>query len=168
MTAVTADMVGKLRAETGAPLMKCKTALIQAEGDMQRALPILRRLAGITIAPAESATTQGYVAVYMHQENQIVALVELACDTDFVARSKAFRSVASELAMQVAATVPTAIASGDDGDAAQDYLLTQEWVRDPDRTIGSLLDDLRLKMRENIYVRRFTRWRVGEALSATV
>ncbi|RYF40288.1 MAG: hypothetical protein EOO38_22120, partial [Cytophagaceae bacterium] len=113
MMVTTADMVGKLRATTGAPLMKCKTALVAAEGNMEQALPILRRIAEVVTVPMELASTQGYVAVYTHQDNQVVALVELVCDTDFVARSDEFRSVANELAMQVAASAPVAISPRD-------------------------------------------------------
>lgn len=198
---ITAKLVNDLRATTGAPLMKCKAALVEANGDLAEAGRVLRQ-SGMSAAPTgRPLGSEGYIALYAHPGNQIVSMVELGCDTDFVARSEAFRTVASELAMQVAATGPNALTPDDLPEATRDEeyrsaraqtdadpktatkaanlreqiantraektlaercLLTQEFVRDPDRTVGSLLDDLRLQVREGVHVRRFARWRVGE------
>jgi elongation factor Ts len=203
---VTAKLVNDLRAITGAPLMKCKTALVTANGDLAEAGRVLRQSGISATSTGRALGSEGYIALYAHPGNQIVSMVELGCDTDFVARSDAFRTVASELAIQVAATAPDALTPDDlpdavrneeyqvvkartDGDPktatkapdlreqiartranknlAERCLLTQEFVRDPDRTVGSLLDDLRLQVREGVHVRRFARWRVGET-AATI
>lgn len=199
---VTAAMVSALREKTGAPLMMCKAALVQAGGDPSRAETILRE-SGIKPATVQAEGNQGYVAVYVHPGNQVVGLVELACTTDFVARSAEFRAVANELAMQVAASAPFAVstdhlppnvreretqdvrtlvetdpkmtgkpealrqeivAKKTEKRLAEMCLLTQPYIRDPKTPVGSLVDSLRLQVREGIYVRRIARWQVGESL----
>lgn len=195
---ITAARVSELRNRTGAPLMMCKAALVETGGDLEQAAQIVRKARAIRIDTAEgSAGKQGYLAVYAHPGSQIVSIVELSCDTDFVARSEDFRAVAKELAMQVAATAPIALRPGDLSEDARDEifriaqeqtdsqgrtagktaemreqiardraskrvieqcLLTQDSIRDPKVTVGSLLDDLRLRVREGVHVRRFVRW----------
>jgi elongation factor Ts len=204
MIEITASLVNELRSATGAPLMKCKAALRESNGDLDQAGRLLRQKGTEGITPRASVGNQGYIAVYSHPGSQIVSLVELACDTDFVARSEAFRSIAGELAMQVVATAPVALSPSDlpetmraeelrmakaqtetdtrtamkpielreqiarskaDKVFSEKCLLTQPWVRDPKVSVGSLMEDLRLRVREGIYVRRFARWSVGETLT---
>lgn len=202
MVEITATMVNELRAITGAPLMKCKAALIDAQGNFDQAERWLREH-GVKTSLVEATGNQGYIAVYAHPGNQSVALVELASTTDFVARSEEFQKVASELAMQVAAMSPIAISVEDishevreneiatvraqlDTDPKtankpeslreeiarakvgkkleEQCLLTQDSIRDPKVKVGSMIDDLKLKVREGVYVRRIARWQVGEGL----
>jgi elongation factor Ts len=202
VTAITAKMVSALREATGAPLMKCKAALVETGGDLSRAESVLRER-GVGTVPAQTEDNQGHVAVYVHPGSQIVGLVELACRTDFVARSEEFRAVAQELAMQVAAAAPTAISvdalpislreqevervraevEADPKMAhkpealrqevarkkaetrlEEQCLLTQAYIRDPKARVGALVDDLNLRVREGVYVRRIARWQVGEPL----
>ncbi len=201
-TPITAQMVSALRETTGAPLMKCKAALQTVGGDMAQAETLLREQ-GVKTSPTQKEGNQGYIAVYMHPGNQVVGLVELACTTDFVARSTEFRAVADELAMQVAASAPSVISMdylpsevreaeialvqrqvetdrkmANKSEALraeivakkvanaleERCLLTQMYIRDPNQSVGALIDDLKLRVREGIYVRRIARWRVGEPL----
>ena len=202
MIEITAVMISELRAITGAPLMKCKVALIDAQGNRDQAVQWLREQ-GAKPSPVDTLGSQGYIAVYTHPGNHTVALVELACTTDFVARSEEFQKVANELAMQVAAMSPTTIAIEDIPPAVRENeiaavraqldadpktankpeplreeiartkvgkkleeqcLLTQDSIRDPKVKVGSMINDLKLKVREGVFVRRIVRWQVGEGL----
>jgi elongation factor Ts len=202
MIEITAKMVNALRESTGAPLMKCKAALTESGGDLARAEVILRNH-GVPMPSVDEAGNQGYIAVYIHPGNQIVGLVELASTTDFAARSEEFRTVANELAMQVAASSPVAISvdslpsevrenevrivraqiaadpkmAGKPDSLREEIvrnkvaksleercLLTQAYIRDPKIRVSSLVDGLKIKIREAVYVRRIARWRVGETL----
>lgn len=108
MTAVTADMVKALREQTGAGMMDCKTALSEAQGDMQAAIEVLRKKGLKDLSKRAGKTAaEGTLGVYIHPGDQIAALVELNCETDFVARGQEFRDTARDLAMHVAAMKPT-------------------------------------------------------------
>lgn len=202
MTEITAKMVSTLRERTGAPMMKCKIALVEADGDLSHAETRLREQ-GMKATPVAQEGNQGYIAAYIHHGNQLVGMVELACTTDFVSRSEEFRAVAKELAMQVAASAPLAISVDDLPDDTRENalttaqaqvkvdpktagkspalqeeiaqkkaaksleeqcLLTQPYIRDPKVAVGTLIENLKLQVREGIYVRRISRWRVGETL----
>jgi len=202
MIEISAKLVSALRETTGAPLMKCKAVLQTANGDIARAESLLREQ-GVKTSEAVASGNEGYIAVYTHPGSQVVGMVELACTTDFAARSDEFRQVAHELAMQVAASAPIAISVEHLPAATREHeiqvvqaqmeadpkmadkpaalraeivqnkttkrleekcLLTQPYIRDPNVRVGSLLDDLKLKVREGVYVRRLACWRVGETL----
>lgn len=107
MTAITSDMVKKLRETTGAGMMDCKKALTEAEGDMEKAIEVLRKK-GLKDLEKRSGKTaaEGMIGVYTHPGDQVVAIVELNCETDFVARGEEFKSLARDLAMHVAAMKP--------------------------------------------------------------
>jgi len=167
MMAVSAETVKKLRDLTGAGMLDCKKALEETGGDLEKAKEILRQR-GIAIAEKKAAqeTRQGLVEAYIHADGRLGALVELNCQTDFVARTDGFRALAHELAMQVAATDPQHIApeelpAGSDGDPEELCLLVQPFVRDPSRTIQDLINDTIAKTGENIRVRRFARFHLG-------
>jgi elongation factor Ts len=165
--AVSAETVKKLRDLTGAGMLDCKKALEETGGELDKAKEILRKR-GIAIAEKKAAqeTRQGLVEAYIHPDGRLGALVELNCQTDFVARTDEFRALAHELAMQVAATDPQHIASDElpadsDGNPEELCLLTQPFIRDPGRTIQDLINDTIAKTGENIRVRRFARFHLG-------
>jgi elongation factor Ts len=167
MMAVSADTVKKLRDLTGAGMLDCKKALEETGGDLEKAKEILRQR-GIAIAEKKAAqeTRQGLVEAYIHADGRLGALVELNCQTDFVARTDGFRALAHDLAMQVAATDPQHIApeelpAGSDGEPEELCLLVQPFIRDPSRTIQDLINDTIAKTGENIRVRRFARFHLG-------
>ena len=164
---VTVDDVRRLREETGAGVMDAKRALEEAGGDFERARTLLRER-GIAAAArrAERATGQGVVEAYIHGAGRIGALVELNCETDFVARTDAFRALARDLAMQVAAMDPLALLPEDVpadvvGDRAQHALLTQAFIKDGSRNIQELIQDVIAQTGENIRVARFARFELG-------
>jgi elongation factor Ts len=167
MMAVPAETVKKLRDLTGTGMLDCKKALEEAGGELEKAKEILRQR-GIAIAERKAAqeTRQGLVEAYIHPDGRLGALVELNCQTDFVARTDEFRALAHDLAMQVAATDPQHIApeelpAGSDGDPQELCLLAQPFIRDPSRTIQDLINDAIAKTGENIRVRRFARFHLG-------
>ena len=165
--AIPAETVKKLRDLTGAGMLDCKKALEETGGELDKAKEILRKR-GIAIAEKKAAqeTRQGLVEAYIHPDGRLGALVELNCQTDFVARTDGFRDLAHELAMQVAATDPQHIApdelpAGSDGNPEELCLLAQPFIRDPSRTIQDLINDTIAKTGENIRVRRFARFHLG-------
>jgi elongation factor Ts len=166
--AISTEAVKELRQATGAGVMECKRALEEANGDMERAADILRQR-GLALAEARAhrATTQGLVECYIHAGGRIGAMVELNCETDFVARTDAFKALAHDLAMQVAATGPLSISpddlpSGAEGDPGEMCLLLQPYIRDPSRTIQELISEAIAQTKENIQVRRFARFELGQ------
>jgi elongation factor Ts len=166
--AVSTEAVKELRQRTGAGVMECKRALEEAEGDMEQAAEILRQR-GLALAEARAhrLTTQGLVECYIHAGGRIGAMVELNCETDFVARTDTFKALAHDLAMQVAATNPLSIAPDDlppgaEGDPGEMCLLLQPYIRDPSRTIQELVSEAIAQTKENIQVRRFARFELGQ------
>jgi elongation factor Ts len=164
---VSAETVKKLRDLTGAGVLDCRKALEEAGGELEKAKEILRQR-GVAIAEGKAAqeTRQGLVEAYIHPDGRLGALVELNCQTDFVARTDGFRALAHDLAMQVAATDPQHIATeelppGSDGNPQELCLLAQPFIRDPSRTVQDLINDTIAKTGENIRVRRFARFHLG-------
>ena len=165
---VSVDSIKALREETGAGVMDCKRALEAADGDVARAQDILRQ-EGIASAAKKSsrATNDGVVESYIHSGGRIGVLVEVNCETDFVARTPEFRELAHNLAMQVAAMDPLHIDQSDlpegvEVNPQEACLLQQAFIRDPSKTIDDLLKESVGKLGENIRVRRFTRFALGE------
>ena len=195
----TAKDVSELRARTGAGMMDCKKALQETNGDMEKAVEYLRTKG---IAKAEKRvgkeTSEGVIGSYVHHNGKIAVLVELNCETDFVARTDAFKELARMIAEHVAAAAPLGVdkdsvpaekvekeraifaeqvrASGKpenlidkivDGKVEAYYkdvaLLHQAWVREPKKTIGDLVKETSAKVGENIQVRRFVRFQLGES-----
>ncbi len=166
--AVTVENIKALRDITGAGVMDSKKALEEAGGDLKRAEDILRQQ-GIASAAkkASRATNQGVIESYIHSGGRIGAIVEVNCETDFVARTDDFRELAHSLAMQIAAMSPSYVdeASAPEGekvDAAQDCLLQQPFIRDPSKTVQELVTETVGKLGENVRVRRFSRFSLGE------
>ena len=165
---VSAAEVKALRERTSAGVMECKNALEEAEGDVERAIEVLRaRGAALAEKRAHRETSQGLVECYIHAGGRIGAMVEVACETDFVARTDPFKVLAHDLAMQVAATNPLSVSeedlpSGAEGDPAELCLLHQPFIRDDSRTVGDVVNEVIAQTGENIRVRRFSRFELGQ------
>jgi elongation factor Ts len=196
---ITASLVKDLRERTGAGMMECKKALSETSGDIERAIEVLRKQ-GMARASSKAGreARQGLVHAYIHPGDQLGVLIEVSCETDFVARTDDFRDLVRSLAMQVAATGAQSVdrASIDpaviererailleqakttgkpeavltkivDGKIEKYYeeivLLEQPTIRDPDRKVKELLDQAIAKLGENIVVRRFAKFRIGDA-----
>jgi len=164
---VSPAAVKELRELTGAGMLDCKRSLEEAGGDFDKAKNILRKK-GIALAAkkAERATAEGLVQTYLHHDGRLGALVEINCETDFVARTEDFSKLAQDIALQVAATNPTYLASDDipqgtEGDAKQLCLLLQPFVRDESMTVADMVRETVRKTGENIRIRRFARFELG-------
>jgi len=160
--------VKELRDQSGAGVMDCKKALLQAEGDTDRALQILKEK-GLLKAKkkAERATTQGLIEAYIHIGGRIGAMVEVNCETDFVARTDEFKELAHHLAMQVAALLPQfvseeEVSEGVDIEPEAACLLLQPYIKDPGKTVQDIITETIAKVGENIRVKRFIRFELGD------
>lgn len=190
--AVTTEMVKELRARTGAGIMDCRRALEEAGGNLDAAAGLLRAKGLAAVAKrAGRATSEGVIETYVHTGSRLGAMVELNCETDFVARTDEFRSMAREIAMQVAAAAPryvskdevtpdlmaerrAAIAAESPGASDGDLdrrlgqwieevvLLEQPYIRDAGRRVRELITEAAARVGEHIAVRRFTRFKLGE------
>ena len=196
--AISAQAVKELRERTGAGMMECKAALTEAGGDTEAAIDILRaRGAAKAAKRAEREAREGSVGSYIHMGGKIGVLVEINCETDFVARNDAFQALVRDVAMHIAAAAPVAIRREDfpsdlverernvyreqmkesgkpeqiwdkivDGKLekffAEQALLEQPFVKNPDLTVGQLITEAASKTGEKIEVRRFTRFALGE------
>lgn len=160
---ISASAVKELREKTGAGIMDCKRALQETEGNMEKAAEALRQK-GLTrhLKLAGRAATQGVIESYIHTGGRIGALVEVNCETDFVARTEEFRTLAREIAMQVASMNPQTAGAMDD-ETDENSLLNQEYIRDSRRTIRDLIKETIGKVGENIQVSRLIRFEVGTA-----
>ncbi len=198
MTVVTIEMIKELRQATGAGVLDCKKALEIAGGDLEKAISYLRRR-GLAIAAkkAHRATKEGLIECYVHSDGRLAAMVELNCETDFVARTEEFRRLAHELAMQVAATNPQYLSPEEippevlaakrdeyraqameegkpeqvierivEGKLEKFYqdvcLLKQPFIKDDDLTVEQLIAQTIAKVGENIVLRRFVRYELGD------
>ena len=196
--AITAKMVSDLRSRTGAGIMDCKKALTETNGDMDEAIRRLREQ-GLKASEVKGsrATEEGLIVSYIHPGSRIGTLVELNCETDFVARTEQFQQLAKEIAMQVAAAKPKYVNAEEvpteelesekailltqakqegkpdyiaerivDGRISKFYsetcLLQQPYIRDPDKTIQGLVQDAIAQLGENIVVKRFVLYVLGQ------
>ena len=151
--AITTEQVKQLRQETGARIMDCKKALEDAKGDLKLAKKYVQEKG---LARAEKSTDReagaGYIASYTHATGQIASLVELLCETDFVAANEEFRQLAKNLAMQVAAMAPQ----------SKDEFLAQDFIRDSEHNVEMTIKALSGKIGEKIVLGRFVRFVVGQ------
>jgi elongation factor Ts len=196
---ITAEMVRKLREETGAGMMECKHALVEAEGDGTKARELLRKK-GLAAAAKKASRTasEGVVASYIHPGSKIGVLVEVNCETDFVAKTDQFQALVKDIAMHVAASAPTYVSKEEvpaelldkekeiyreqakaqgkpdkvidriaEGKLKDFYsnvcLLEQPFIKEPKKTVGQLVTEQIAVIKENIVVRRFARFKLGEA-----
>ena len=164
---ISAAAVKELRELTGAGMLDCKTALQQAKGDLEKAKDILRQKGHAAAAKrAERVTAQGLVHAYLHHDGRLGAIVEINCESDFVARTDDFRRLTQDIALQVAATnprylSPDDIPDGTEGDPKDLCLLLQPFVRDESVAIQDMITQTISKTGENIRVRRFARFELG-------
>lgn len=198
--AITTEQIKQLREATGAGILDCRKALESADGDLKKALDYLREKGLATAAKrAGRRASEGMVELYSHGNGRVGVMVEVNCETDFVARSEAFRSLAHEFALQIAAMSPTYIAEDDipmdvieherkiaSAKAREDgkpeniiprivegninkfkdetVLLRQPYIRDESLTVQQLLNQNIASIGENIVIRRFKRWVLGESV----
>jgi elongation factor Ts len=195
---INAAVVKDLREKTGAGFMDCKKALAETGGDLEKAVDYLRRK-GLAAAAkrADRVASEGAVGAYVHPGGKIGVLVEINCETDFVARTAEFQTLLKDVAMQIAAANPRylrpdevsaeelekereiyrrqALDAGKpekvvdriiDGKMERFYsevcLLEQAFVKDPDRKVSDIINDAAARLKENIQVRRFARYHLGE------
>ncbi len=197
---ITAGMVKELREKTGAGMLDCKNALVKADGDMEKAVDLLREK-GLAAAAKKSGriTAEGIVDSYIHMGGRIGVLIEVNCETDFVAKTEEFKSFVKNMAMQVAASSPRYISRDEipgetvekeknilmqqalnegkprhivekmvEGRIEKYYrevcLIEQPYIRDPEISVGQVLKETIAKIGENISVRRFVRYEMGEGI----
>jgi elongation factor Ts len=164
---ITTQMIKELREQSGAGIMDCRGALITNEGNMEKALDYLKEK-GLLKAQkkAERTTGQGLIEAYIHTAGRIGALIEVNCETDFVARTDEFKELAHSLAMQVAALAPKYI---DKENLPEDEemipeevcLLEQPYIKDQTRIVKDIIVETIAKLGENIRVGRFSRYELG-------
>ena len=199
--AITTEMIKQLREQTGAGILDCRTALEQSNGDMKAALDFLREkgLAMVTKRAGRNAS-EGVIDLYSHGDGRVGVMVEVNCETDFVGRSEAFRTLAHEIALQIAAASPEYISeenvpadvlehekriaeakAKEEGKPEnivpkivegsinkfldQTVLLRQAYIRDDSITMKELINQNVAAIGENVIVRRFERWELGESTS---
>jgi len=199
---ISAEMVRKLREETGAGMMECKAALVEAGGDTEKARDLLRKK-GLAAAAKKAGRTasEGMVGTYIHPGSKIGVLVEVDCETDFVAKTPDFQGLVRDIAMHIAASSPLYVAKEEvpesvlakekeiykaqaasqgkpanvqdkiaEGKLKQYYtdfvLLEQPFVKETGKTVGQLVQEKIALIKENIVVRRFARFKVGEESGA--
>ena len=165
---ISTEMIKELRDQSGAGIMNCRNALFEAEGDIEKALQILKQQNLLLVEKkAMRSTTEGLIETYVHTGGRIGAIVELNCETDFVARTDKFKELAHCLAMQVAASSPQFISEEDIPEGADlepqaACLLLQPYIKDLNKTVQDIINETIAKVGENIKVRRFVRFELGE------
>ncbi len=149
---ISAEIVSKLRQETGVGVMACKKAIEEAKGDYEKAKKILKSNAEIVAKKkSERTSNQGIIECYLHS-SRIGVLVEISSESDFVARNSEFKDFAHNIAMQIVSIKPKDVKE----------LLDQQYIRDEKMTIKNLLDQVIGKIGENIQIKRFVRFELGE------
>ncbi len=167
-TEISTSMIRELRDKTGAGVMDAKRALEQAEGNSEKAEELLQEK-GLASAAKRSdrVASEGAVESYIHQGGRIGAMIELNCETDFVARTDDFKELVKNLAMQVAAMSPRFVdresVPEDAGEVAdEELLMEQDYIRDAGTKIGDLVKQLAAKTGENIVISKFSRFELGQ------
>lgn len=197
---ITSEMVKELREKTGAGILDCRNALRETEGDFNKAVELLREK-GLAAAVKKMGreAKEGIIEAYIHHDSKLGVMVELNCETDFVARTPEFRALAKELCLQIAAEAPTFVQREDVPPEVLDRereiyrkqalqegkpekvvekiveskiesffkancLMEMLYIRDPQKTIHDLIKELIAKVGENVRVRRFVRFKLGEEI----
>jgi elongation factor Ts len=199
---ISAEMVRKLREDTGAGMMECKSALVESGGDLEKARDVLRKKGLATAAKKAGRTaSEGMIGSYIHPWAKVGVLVEVNCETDFVARTPEFQALVKDVSMHIAASSPLyvtkeevppavlerekeiykaqAAAQGKPANVVdriaegklKDYystfvLLEQSFVKDQAKTVAQLVQEKIALLKENIVIRRFARFKVGEEVQA--
>ncbi len=204
MAEITASMIKDIRAKTGAGFKDCKEALIETDGNMEQAIELLRKKGMATAGKkAGRVTAEGAVGSYIHMGGKVGVMVEVNCESDFVARGEEFQELVKDVAMHIAAVDPRYVTREDVPEAEinkeRDFLmdqlkndeknankpeevlkkiiegrlnkffeeivlLEQAFVKDPSKTIGDLVTEKVASIKENISIRRFTRYKMGEGI----
>jgi len=198
MAEITAQMVKELRAATGSGIMDCKKVLAEADGDMDKAIELLRKKGLAKAAKrAGRSTSEGIIYSYIHTGAKLGVLLEVNCESDFVAKTENFENFAKDIAMHIAAANPAGLVPEDvdqsviekereiyraqmleegkpeniidkivDGKVEKFYkevcLLSQQYIKDPQKTVEDVLKETIGKIGENIQIRRFSRFQIGE------
>jgi len=198
---ISASMVKQLREKTGAPMMNCKKALVESNGDIEKAVTYLREKNLVTVSKKVGrATTEGIVSSYIHPGSKLGVMLELNCETDFVAQNDDFKELSKNIVMHIAALSPLYITSEDvDPDILEKEkeiyitqaknsgkpekvwdkivtgrmekffsevcLMEQTYIKDDKLTITDVINELIAKLGENISIRRFVRYQLGEESS---
>ncbi len=174
MVQISSDKIKELRELTSAGVMECKRALEEAGGDIKKAIEVLKKR-GVAIAEkkASRATGQGRVDAYIHMGGKIGVLIELDCETDFVANNDLFKQACKEIAMHIAAMAPEYLSEEDIPEEVlnevedkeeflkEKVLLNQPFIKDESKTIKDYITELISKTGENIVIKRFVRFEVG-------
>ena len=149
---ITAEQIKQLREETSVSLMKCKSALTEAQGDMDKARELLKEQGAKAAAKkADRELGSGIVRAYVHPNNAVGVLLKLSCETDYVARNEDFISLANDISLHIAAMMPEDVAG----------LLEQPFVKNPETTIAKLLEEKTLKIGERLEITEFTRYEIA-------
>lgn len=149
---IPSKKIQELRSKTGVGVMDCKKALEEAKGDFKKAEEILKKSGAMkALKKADREVSQGIIESYIH-DNKVAVLLELNCETDFVARNSEFKELAHDIAMQIVSMKPKDV----------DELKKQEFIKDPSMTIEELLHSKIAKIGENIQIKRFVRYQLGE------
>lgn len=193
---INAKMVGDLRQSTGAGLMDCKKALIESNGDVEKAVEYLRKKGAATAAKkANREASEGLINSYIHLGGKVGVLIEVNCESDFVAKTDDFKNFVRDIAMHIAASNPICVSRNEvdqeilnkerviaEGQAegkppaaiekivegkinkflSECCLLEQNYVKNPDQTVQQVLTEMIAKMGENMIIRRFVRFQLGE------
>ena len=165
---IPTETIKELREQSGAGVMECRNILVEVEGDMDKAIQILKERSLLKVEKKKDReTSQGLVEAYVHMGGRIGAMVEVNCETDFVARTDEFKELAHNLAMQVAAMPPMFITQEEVSEAAEidpqaDCLMLQPFIRDTKLTIQDIINETIAKVGENIKVSKFARFELGE------
>lgn len=145
---ITINQIKKLRKETGVSIIECKKALEKTKGDFDKAKEILKKMGQSFIEKkTEREAKEGIIEAYIHPNKKIGVLIELDCESDFVARSEDFQRLAHELCLQIAAINPN-----------ENPLMSQLWIKDETKTVKDLITEHIIKMGENIVIKRFVRY----------
>lgn len=145
------NTIKQLREQTGLSIAECKKALEAAEGDLEKAMEVLRgKSKEMADKKAETETKEGIIHAYVHSNGKIGVMIELDCQTDFVARNQDFKNLANDLAMQIAALDPPDL----------ETLLSQNFVKDSPKTIADVISEAIAKIGENIKIGRFVRFQI--------
>ena len=204
MAEITASMIKDIREKTGAGMVDCKKALQETDGNIEEAIELLRKKGMATAGKkAGRVTAEGAVGSYIHMGGKVGVMVEINCESDFVARGEEFQQLVKDIAMHIAAVDPKYVAREDVPEAEIDkerdflmdqlksdeknsgkpeevlkkiiegrlnkffeeiVLLEQSFVKDPSKTVGDLVTEKIASIKENISIRRFTRYKMGEGL----
>lgn len=149
--AITAEQIKELREETGVSLMKCKEALAETDGDMDKARAILREQGAKAAAKkADRELGAGIISSYVHANSQVGVLLKLSCETDYVAKNSDFIALGDDITLHITAMMPESVTD----------LLEQPFVKNPEITIGKLIEEKTLKIGERIEVTEFTRYEI--------